>query len=410
MTLRAKIVPSMVAVFLVSTSPAEAGDLASIIPNLFGVGGITLAPPAVGFSHVPHFQVSSSQQLTSLNEALKGQLANIPLPSPASGFTFQFDPVLGTVVRSTEGFGPIYADRAETIGKGRFSLGFGYSHFDFDSLDGKNLHDGELQLTFHHDPIGEKLGLPPFFFERDTITAAIRADITADFFLFTGTYGILDNLDVSVEVPIIRIDMDVTGTAHINRIGTGAFPTLHRFPNGSDTETVHASQESTGIGDVLLRGKYKFFHETPVSMAVALDLRVPTGNEDNLQGIGSPRVRPFYIVSAGSWAGVSPHVNVGFDLGDSSSVDNQFFYKVGLDWAALKWLTFAVDILGQHILDNSRVQADGKPAGDDIVDISLGFKANVWKNVLIEANVLLPLNNTGLRADVAPFVGVEVNF
>ena len=145
-------------------------------------------------------------------------------------------------------------------------------------------------------------------------------------------------------------------------------------------------------------------------MAVALDLRVPTGNEDNLQGIGSPRVRPFYIVSAGSWAGVSPHVNVGFDLGDSSSVDNQFFYKVGLDWAALKWLTFAVDILGQHILNNSRVQADGKPAGDDIVDISLGFKANVWKNVLIEANVLLPLNNAGLRADVAPFVGVEVNF
>ncbi len=274
----------------------------------------------------------------------------------------------------------------------------------------ERLFDGEVQLTFHHEPVGEERGLPPFFFEKDTITARIKADITADFFLFTATYGLLDNLDLSVEVPIIHIDMDVTGVATINYIGTTPAQGIHRFPNGTSTETVHASEDSTGFGDVLLRGKYNFYRQKPIALAVALDLRLPTGSEDNLMGVGSPRVRPWFFASAGTWYGLSPHANIGFDLGDSSTVDNELLYKVGFDWTPVKWFTFAFDVLGRHIINNSKVQPDGSRAGDDIIDASIGFKANVWKNVLFLANVLLPMNSTGLRADAVPYFGLEVNF
>jgi len=228
--------------------------------------------------------------------------------------------------------------------------------------------------------------------------------------VFNATYGILDNLDVSIAIPIIRLQMDVRGVATINHIGTTPQQGIHRFADGSDTLTVNASDEATGIGDIVLRGKYNFLRLKPVSLAAGLDLRLPTGDEDNLLGLGTTRVRPFFVASATTPWGIAPHVNVGFDLGDTSKLDDEFFYKVGFDWAATKWATFAFDVLGRYIIDNSRLQPNGQPADNNIVDASIGFKVNVWQNLLILANVLVPLNSTGLRADAVPFVGVEWTF
>ena len=42
--------------------------------------------------------------------------------------------------------------------------------------------------------------------------------------------------------------------------------------------------------------------------------------------------------------------------------------------------------------------------------VRVGFKVNVYKNVLGVVNVLVPLNNTGLRDNVTPLVGLEVAF
>ncbi|MGH7320230.1 MAG: transporter [Candidatus Rokuibacteriota bacterium] len=446
MTLRATIGTLAIGCLFVGTMPAYAhhvaghpegitfgqssgGSLSQIIPNLFGVAGITnfkvVQLGCCPQGHLPHFQVASDRELTSLNDALRGQLANIPLPSPASGFTFQLDPALGTFVRTTEGFGPIYAERAETIGRRRLAIGFGYSHFDFTQLDGRELDNGEVALTFLHEPtaaLNAAKGLPnnagrPFGFEQDTVTARIFADVDADVFLFTATYGLLDNLDLSLAIPIIRISMDVRGVATSNNQSrtAGGAPVpgtfAHTFANGQNTfETGQVSEESTGLGDIILRAKYNFYRQKPMALAGGLDLRLPTGDEDELRGVGSVRVRPFFILSAGSWYGISPHVNLGFDLGDSDAVDNEFFYRVGFDWAVLKPLTLAFDILGRYVIDNNRLQPDGQPAGDHIVDASIGLKFNPWRNLLILANVLVPINDTGLRASFVPYVGVEWTF
>ena len=108
MTGCARILACLLGLLLVLiVSPARADNLADIIPNLFGTGGITLRTvPFPGFpqGHSPHFLVNSEGELTSVNDALRQGLLNAPLPSPASGFTFEFDPSLGTVVRSSEGF------------------------------------------------------------------------------------------------------------------------------------------------------------------------------------------------------------------------------------------------------------------------------------------------------------------
>jgi hypothetical protein len=414
MTVRWTIAALALASLALSGRPAEAG-LADLIPNLFGSDGIILAPPGGGApSHEAHFRVDSKAELTTLNDALKGQLGTFPLPSPASGFTYQFDPTTGVFTRTTDSFGPIFAERGDTIGRRRFSLGFTYSHFSFDKLDGQDLHDGSLTVNFRHEPTGAKRGLPPFFFEADTIRANIQANIDQDLFVFTANYGILDNLDVAIAIPIVHLSMDVTGTATIIRTGTDGNKQIHRFLNGGDTEVVKASGDATGVGDILLRGKYNFYRQPNLSLAAALDLRLPSGNENDLLGLGTVRVRPFFIASAHA-LGISPHLNVGFDLGDTSKVDDEFFYTVGFDWAIIPRVTFAFDLLGRYVIDNSRPKAS-RPLGsteisdDNIINAAFGVKINPWKNLLILFNLLVALNNTGLRDDVTPLVGIEWSF
>jgi len=401
---------------LLGASTASAESLADLVPNLFGKGGILLAPPQTGFSHAPHFTASSEAQLTVINDSLRGQLSNIPLPSPASGFTFQFDPALGAFTRSSDNFGPIYSQRADTTGKGKMTFGLTYSRFTFDKLDGINLSNGDLKVTFLHEPTGEEIGLPPFFFEKDTITAQIKASLTSDVFVLSGTYGLLDNLDVSIAVPIIRNDLKLTGIATINHIGTTPQQGIHQFANGADTMVVHASGESTGVGDIVLRAKYNFFKSDPLLLAAGLDLRLPSGSVDELRGVGTPVVSPVFIASTRPYWGVSPHVNLGFHLsGNTEKIDHEFFYNVGFDWSIIRPVTFAFDILGRRILNNKRLEAGQGPGGtqiasSDVVDASMGFKVNVYKNVLGVVNVLVPLNNTGLRDNVTPLVGLEVAF
>ncbi len=411
---------------LLAAGSARAGSLADVIPNLFGPDGIILAPPPAFVSHAPHFRVDSRTELTNLNDALRGQLGNFPIPSPASGFTFQLDPALGVFVRSTDSFGSIYATRAETIGRGKLSLGFTYSRFTFDSLDGKDLNNGEVKLTFFHEQTGAIFGVPPFFFERDALTARIFADVESDLFVLTATYGLLSNLDLTLAVPIVRTSIDVKGVVEINRLGTGprGFPDLHRFEEGGDTKTFRASDESTGIGDIVLGARYNFFSAKHVDLAVALDLRLPSGDKDELRGIGSPRVRPSFIASTKIWR-IAPHVNVGLDLGDTSDLENEVFYNVGFDVAVFKPVTFVFDLLGRYVIDNKRPEAGSGPtvrpdleptqpsrriSGDNILNAAIGIKANPWKNVLLLFNVLIPLNDTGLRDNITPLVGVEVTF
>jgi hypothetical protein len=394
--------------------------LSALLPNLFGKGGILLAPPLPGdFPHEAHFTVESEAQLTVLNDSLLATLATLPLPSPAAGFTFSFDPAVGALVRSTENFGPIYSQRADTTGRGKLTFGISYSRFTFDKLDGKSLDDGELEVTFQHETTGANLGRGPFVFERDTIKAKIFADITSDVFVVSATYGVLENLDVSIAVPIIHTDIRLKGVATIVKTGTtqpGQNPNLHRFSDGSDTLTVRASDDSTGVGDIVLRAKWNFLRTDPILLATGLDLRLPSGSVDNLRGVGTPVVSPVLIASTRPLMGFSPHASIGFHFsGDTDKVDHEFYWNLGFDWSIFQPVTFVFDILGRRIIDNSRIEAGQLPggtriSGSTIVDAAIGVKVNVWKNVLGVASVLLPLNSTGLRDKATPLVGLEVSF
>ena len=105
------------------------GKLATLFEDVFGPTGLVVNSQAVlpdGTTHSAHFNSAFQSNFTQFNVALVSQLTALPLPSPASGFTYAFDPGTGTFRRTTRSFGPILSDRAETIGRGRLSVGFNY--------------------------------------------------------------------------------------------------------------------------------------------------------------------------------------------------------------------------------------------------------------------------------------------
>ncbi|HLX43042.1 MAG TPA: hypothetical protein VKR43_06395, partial [Bryobacteraceae bacterium] len=128
------------------------------MPNLFGPQGLSLFSNPV-FPHYAHFIGSAQTTMNqSLGASIATQLAILPIISPSSGFTYKYDSATGAFVRSTTSFGPIYTERAETIGRGKFSFGTSYQRFRFGSLDGLNLHN--IPAVFSHVPDTGPGGIP----------------------------------------------------------------------------------------------------------------------------------------------------------------------------------------------------------------------------------------------------------
>jgi hypothetical protein len=59
-----------------------------------------------GSTHSAHFNSDFQGNFSQFGTALVSQLVTVPLPSPASGFTYQLDPSTGVFERSTTSFGP----------------------------------------------------------------------------------------------------------------------------------------------------------------------------------------------------------------------------------------------------------------------------------------------------------------
>src|SRR4051794_13959909 len=98
------------------TRPAT---LSTLFEDVFGPNGLVVSSDDVlldGSTHAAHFNSAFQSDFRLMNIALASQLTTIPVPSPASGFIYKFDPGTGTFVRATTSFGPILTDRAETIG------------------------------------------------------------------------------------------------------------------------------------------------------------------------------------------------------------------------------------------------------------------------------------------------------
>jgi hypothetical protein len=407
---------------------------ATLFTNLFGPRGLVLDSEATlpgEQSHSAHFNSDFQSNFSQFGTALVGQLVTVPLPSPASGFTYQLDPSTGVFQRSTSSFGPILAERADTVGAGHASLGFAFQRFTFDSIEDLDL--GTVPAVFTHDN-AQLLGG-----RQDVVTTVndIKANVSQYTTFFT--VGVTDRLDVSVALPIVATELTVISEATIHRLGT-TNPLTHffRMSNGDvgDRRLFTARASAHGVGDVTVRVKSSLHRTTNAGFAVGLDVRMPTGDALELTGAGTAGVQPFAIWSA-TFNRVSPHVNAGYQwngasllagnpaAGIAADFPDHAAYVAGADVAVNSRITVAFDVLGRYVIGAKRLTRetfhalDGRSSFPNIgfkeqsfseLNGTFGIKANLFGRLLLNMNLAFSLDTHGLRDRVTPLIGIDYSF
>jgi hypothetical protein len=409
-------------------------NLATLFTGLYGPRGLVLDSEATlpgEQPHSAHFNSDFQSNFSQFGTALVGQLVTVPLPSPASGFTYQLDPSTGVFERSTKSFGPILAERAETIGAGRTSLGFAFQRFSFDTIE--NLELDSIPAVFTHDNAFLLGG------RQDVVTTLNSIKARVSQFTTFFTLGVNERFDVSVAIPVVSTELTVVSDATVRRLGT-TNPLTHFFrqANGDigDRRLFTATGSASGLGDLTVRLKNTITRTASNGLAIGLDVRLPTGDEMELLGTGTAGLQPFLIWS-GTYDKVSPHVNAGYQwngssvlagnpaTGESADFPDQVTYVAGADVGVTTRLTLAFDVLGRYLIDAKRLTPqdfhalDGRSVYPNIafsndsfneLNGSFGMKANVFGRLLLNVNLLFRLDATGLRDKVTPLVGFDYAF
>lgn len=398
---------------------------------------IARAPSGTGIvAHSPVFtqdpRLAATETLVAnVSQQIGALLSTFPLGSSSGGFTYGYDSSLGTFTRTTQTFGPAFAERAATIGKRKFSFAVNYIHENYDTLDGQGLKNGDIKFILFHQHLD-----PPSFVEGDVIQAGLVMKLKSDTTAILFNYGVTDKLDVGVAIPIERVSMDLTYRATILDYATHAVsPTTHLFANGTKSQDFSASGSASGIGDVVIRGKYTFFRRGSQGLAAGLDLRLPSGDEANMLGTGATQTKIFLIASGLAGARVAPHANIGYTAtsGGPGGVGDQVNYVGGVEISASPKVTLVGDLIGRTLRNTLRLQdaslshtfQQGSAAPIETTTLqtisevtgnlnsylgTAGVKANPGGNLLISAHVLFPLNKSGLRSRLIPVVGIDYSF
>lgn len=428
-------------------SPAHQTALACLIPNLT--------------------QTGSSSNLSRLNTSLAQVIAQLPLPSPVSGFVLVYDKA-GNPSEESENLGSVLTERGSTLGRHKLFLAFTYQRFVFKAIDNIKLSDlpAVYQLPTQPGPQPDQI-IEEFAAAKNAIGLNINQ--------YTGilAFGLTRRIDVSVTVPFERVSLSA-GNSDLQQasfdfqfLGGGA-GVSSPVADSPSTNTTIISGSASGVGDVLANVKGSIINGEKTKLAFGMEVRFPTGDEYNLLGTGAYGFKPYLVFSR--LGRVTPHVNLGYQWNGFSAlyVNPCFFrlsndptncterasppttklpgsvdYSAGVDVGIVKRLTAIADFIGQYYFNAPRVTkpipASGagipfvplrNPDNDPNVaqfnssptigiatqnlavdNLALGLKWNPTGRLILSANALIRLDDGGLRPNrFVPLVGVSYRF
>jgi hypothetical protein len=403
---------------------AAAQGVKNVVRDLYGGHGILLAATPPPFpNHAAHFMDESV--FSDLSTALTANIGLFAFNSTSGGFTF--DPERGIPLRTEESLGPLLAERASTLGRGKLNVGFSYSRIDFSRFNGTPLN--KLSLILNHDDVnGDGILGPinsPFSFELDQIRVDLDLRIVQDLFAFYATYGVTPDLDVGVIFPVVHSEARAAAHATIIRISPIS-ALVHNFDPSRPPDDV-IDRDATGIGDVILRAKYNFMRDRKgwPDAAVVGQLTLPSGDEDNLLGTGETSGLVLLVLSKKvGW--LTPHLNVGYEASTSSRLRN-VRYVIGGDASVSDEISIAADVLGRSTpiptvggntaYPQNVVEVPFTPSPppqtrfSPLIDGAVTAKWAATDRIFLDAGIQVPLNrDVGLRPNLIWTVGGYISF
>jgi hypothetical protein len=347
-----------------------------------------------------------------VGEALAASVGQaLPLTAASSGVTFRFDPRTSAFERETDVLGQLFLERPRPLGRGRVNLSVSYQWVPMDTVDGEDLDElSDTQL-----PILDPGTRVPFVFPR------FGVDLDSHQVTTSLTYGVTDDLDLNLTVPVVHTDVTVRAVA--NAVG-----------GRRQRDRVHAAE--TGFGDVFLRAKQRLVRGRWGQAAAGFVLRAPAGDQDDFRGTGDWQLAPMLYLATPAWAPapglrLDGYLNGGVELNADDVDQSAGLFGAGVDWGFGDRFTLAAAFLGREAFagiappgafDVLRVDPrTGRQLMAPVFGlerdrvstytVSLGGRVNVWRDtVFLFGNVLLPLNRDGFRSDVIPLAGIEAAF
>jgi hypothetical protein len=380
------------------------------------------------------FSVTPSQTLnvpippafTAVNAEIGTQITQLPSPSPASGFIFSF----GTGgLTSKQDLGPIFSERAGTVGRQKLYVAFAYQFFEFDQIS--NISLKQIPVQFMACAYPTAAGCSPL------IETSSRLDLKVHQFTSYLTFGLTNRVDVSVAIPVIDVRMGMSAGCTVCSQTQLPEPNQDAFVLSFNPN--QAARSSTGIGDVIFRGKALVVKGEQAGVSLGVDLRVPSGDELNFRGSGTFGVRPFAAVDYRTKI-LSPHATIGYQINRDSilasqtdipaHLPNSLTYTAGFDVSVIRPLGLSVDLLGQTFFDSQKVfeapraplnhpdtactqGASGALCEHETLNtnsLAMGAKYSPTRNFIITGDLLVQLDHNGLHYKPSPMVGISYTF
>jgi hypothetical protein len=405
---------------------------------LFLAGSADPNNPASLQAHGLHFIPSSAAEngsiISFITDALGASVANVPIGSTSGGVTFRFE--AGVPVPTSTSAGPIFAERAQTLGRGRMLAGISRTSFRFATLRGVDMDD--IGLVFTHQNVDFEgcdaqfggdctlYGIPVL--ENDAIDFHLSMDLNVRVTSMYLTYGMTDRFDLGLVVPIVQADFRGESDAQIRPFG--GTTAAHYFAGTPTNPVLNAHRQSlgsaAGLGDVALRAKINFRQTVGSSFAFLVDGRFPTGSPKDLLGSGKFAGRALAIFNS-RFGDFSPHLNAGYLYHAGTQQNDAVLGTVGFDNRLAESVTLAADLVTELQVGDSKLQLPPlvtyespfrrtlNPTNipdirDDIVNGSFGIKVIPARNTTLVLNSLFPLNRGGLRANLVYTAGIEYTF
>ena len=389
----------ILAVLLALVGPAGAQGLRHVFRT---------APALVG---LPGLAASGPYQ-NAADMILEQAIRNLPLyPAASSAYTFRWDETQGSLVRADDTVSAWpYTERGQTLGEGLLNIGVTWGYFDVDNVNGHDLG---------HDPF------PVSVCCGSKIRYQALTDLLYTVTTFNITYGLLDDLDLNIAIPIVTLDMDMDVTRQ----------DLARGPIRRAT----ADQNAGNISDMLLRAKYRLF-ETSGDLGSAVGaggvrVRLPSGNARQGLGTGYGEIGPYVALTASFVGWVDSDWDAGVDAGIGNLRWSSAHYSWELDfhaprgedwWSRLALMTSvlgrseftslraATSISGPHVTPIGRFNEPylGLDANrNTYIDATFGVRVEVWRSVAVSLGVFKALNSAGVRPDGwSPVATIEGTF
>jgi hypothetical protein len=316
-------------------TPTTTGTLKGTLLSVYTTGTPVDATSA-DFGNVinnpTNYNVANPSALSSaISSNIAVALSVIPISSPTSGVILKRDSATGAELPVSGTLGPIFTQRAETVGKGNIYIGFTHQSYHFTSLNGVNLNGMSVGYGG-----GDRSGITVNSAGVTTAPATINLglDVRLSQDLAFLTFGLTNRMDVSVGLPFVHAAVASTAYNGIVYSGSGT-----DFNNGSKCWCVNtltpgsfalsapqigsASLGKSGFGDMVLRFKGNVLERTGASLSAGVDLRLPTGDAANFLGTGTTSVKPFMALSLYSTPtakGIifAPHVELGWQFSGKS--------------------------------------------------------------------------------------------